>query len=211
MEDTEINKQLDNITDVFDLESELQLPTEHKTFDFSQPEDKIINEILENTEPDISEDIDTEKLKETIESTVSENFEATYDSSTLAPAIIDGVDAIIQQVFPILYERSAFSESERKLIKVLAHKQRNKKETTLNDKELELMAACAEYEEYVDSLPLKETEKKQLLKPLSELLKDVNIATTPQNALIIAALMVALPRLLPIGLNKFLKTNTNNE
>ncbi|HMV15867.1 MAG TPA: hypothetical protein PKK18_04130 [Chitinophagales bacterium] len=190
--------------DIFDIETELSKPTQHRSFDFDAVSNEAENMISE-TETVFNDDIDTEKLKETLENKVADNFEAVYDSSTLAPAIIDGADAIIQQVFPILYEKTAFSEDERKLIKILAHKQKNKKETTLTDEDLSLMSACAEYENYIESLPFTENEKKQILKPLSELLKDVNLQTTPGNALIIAVLIIMIPRLMPIGINKFFK------
>ena len=190
--------------DIFDIEAELSKPTQHRSFDFDAVSNEAENMIAE-TETVFNDDIDTEKLKETLENKVADNFEAVYDSSTLAPAIIDGADAIIQQVFPILYEKTAFSEDERKLIKILAHKQKNKKETTLTDEDLSLMSACAEYENYIESLPFTENEKKQILKPLSELLKDVNLQTTPGNALIIAVLIIMIPRLMPIGINKFFK------
>ena len=196
--------------EVFDLEKELQIPTQQRTFDFSEKTTSAADEILnENADSKrFDDDFDIDKLKETLEEKAADNFEALYDTSTLAPAIVDGVDAVMQQVFPIFYEKSAFTDDERKLVKILSHKLKNQRETTLTEKDLSLQAACAEYEEYVSKLPLTANEKKQLVKPLSEMLKDVNLATTPTNALILAALLIALPRLLPLGINKFIKNKS---
>lgn len=195
------------IIETFDLEAELAKPTQTRSFDFSNQPD-VVEEILNETQDDKSkfnDNFDTEKLKEIAQEKVADNFEALYETSTLAPAIVDGADAIMQQVFPILYEKSAFNAEQIKIIKVLAHKNKNQKETILTEDDLTLQAACSEYEAYIQSLPLTGNEKKQIIKPLSELLKDVNFQTSPTNAFIIAILLVMLPRLLPIGINKFIK------
>lgn len=190
--------------ETFDLAAELSKPTQQRTFDFSTDNNNIEVDFIETAETATNAEFNTDALKEIIEEKVADNFEATYDSSLLAPAIVDGADAIIQQIFPILYEKSTFSEDERNTIKVLAYKQKNKSETVLSENDLSLMALCAEYEKYCETLPLKETEKKQIIKPLSELLKDLNLQTSPTNAFIIAIGLVMLPRILPLITNKFL-------
>ena len=192
--------------DIFDIETELSQPTQHRSFDFDAEPTTAETLLQDAANADtFTDDINFDAVKETIQDKVADNFEAVYDSSTLAPAIVDGADLIMQQIFPILYEKTAFNEDERKLIKILAHTQKNKKETTLTDEDLTLMAACAEYENYIETLPFTANEKKQILKPLSELLKDVSLQTTPGNALIIAVLIIMIPRLMPLGINKFFK------
>ncbi|MBK9329042.1 MAG: hypothetical protein IPM95_06955 [Sphingobacteriales bacterium] len=197
----------ENNIETFDLAKELEIPTQERNFNVIQ-EAETIQPIDDNSE--FNAEFDADKLKEVAAEKVADNFEAAYDSSTLAPAIVDGADALIVNLFPILYEKSAFSDDQRAALKVLAYKiqtSNTRKEDRLDDAELKLGALYAEYEEYKKSLPLTENEKKQIIKPLSVLLKDVNVQTTPGNALLIAVGMVMLPRLLPLGINKMMKPN----
>lgn len=197
--------------ETFDLANELEIPTQHREFNIIE-DAQTVNDIPAN-DTAFNAEFDADKLKEIAEEKIADNFEAAYDTSTLAPAIVDGADALITNIFPVLYEKSTFTEDERNALKVLAFKIANSNKsasTTLTENDMKLGALYAEYEEYKKSLPLKDNEKKQIIKPLSVLLKDVNVQTTPGNALLIAVGMVMLPRLVPIGMNKLAKKEDEN-
>ena len=78
-----------------------------------------------------------------------------FDSSKLAPVIVDGVEALMKEVFPIAFEKSAFSVDELQGMKVFAYKQKmqqHKRETVIEESDNKYAAMCEEYEKFVSSL-----------------------------------------------------------
>lgn len=131
---------------------------------------------------------------------------ALFDSSQLAPVIIEGADTLIKQLFPVLYEKTAFTKDELIGMKAFSYKQRlqaNKRETVIEHGDEKYAAMVEEYEAYVNGLPLTEVEKKSILQPLKEVLKGVNYQTSPGNALLIAVALVMLPRAMPVVSKNF--------
>lgn len=127
----------------------------------------------------------------------------TYDSKKLATTIIDLADAVLTSSSKHLYS-ACLSKEDRRDMKALAlkyreHKlQKSKEALTLVDREsevIELYLDCLDYEE---NMPFTKDEKKSLIEPLAEILKNTKMETTPQNALMIAAAMVAVPRIMPL-------------
>ncbi|WP_276976961.1 hypothetical protein [Flavobacterium filum] len=126
-----------------------------------------------------------------------------FDSAALAPTVVNATDAVITTLFPKLYELS-IDEKDRVALKMLSHKIRHSKKeavTSFNDDELRLVSVFEDFEAYCEALPLSADEKKSLIAPLKEVLKDVSYQTTPGNALIVAVVLMLLPRLLPMGAN----------
>jgi hypothetical protein len=136
-----------------------------------------------------------------------------FDSRKLAPAIIDTVDVIISEGFPLFYQQT-LSKEDRQAMKLLARKYRNAKNADkmiLTEDDQRIMEIYIDYEDFCEGLPLSEDEKKSLLEPLIEVLKDVNYTTSPGNALIVALILIMIPRCLPLGLNIFSQPNPLNE
>lgn len=128
-----------------------------------------------------------------------------FDSKKLAPAIIDTVDIIISEGFPLFYQQT-LSKEDRQAMKVLARKYRTNKDADkfiLTEDDQRIMEIYIDYEDYCEGLPLTEDEKKSLLDPLIEVLKDVNYVSSPGNALIVAVILIMIPRCFPLGLNLF--------
>lgn len=183
----ELDKATQERTEVPTLEV-VDAAQQSATFD-----EDIINEIQNEID-------DTNKLDEL--------QDVVFDMSLLVPVGVDLLDTVLTSFLPKLYEKTAFSDKERTLIKSLAYRKRkskNAKETVLPENFEELEAMCEEYETYVESIPLKDAEKKALIIPLNEILKAKGRAMTPQEALIYAALAIGAPRLIPIGVNKYSK------
>lgn len=126
----------------------------------------------------------------------------TYPPEKLADTIIEFADAVLEAGMPYVYELT-LPKDDRQALKELARKyrksKRNKdKEMVLTARDQEVMEIYVEYEDYLEELPMDDDEKKSLREPLIEVLKQMNYQTTPQNALMIASGMVALPRVLPL-------------
>jgi hypothetical protein len=137
----------------------------------------------------------------------------TFDSRKLAPALIDTVDVIISEGFPLFYQQT-LSKEDRQAMKLLARKYRTLKDANkmiLTEDDQRIMEIYIDYEDYCESLPLSEDEKKSLLEPLIEVLKEVNYTSSPGNALIIAVILIMIPRCFPLGLNLFSQSNPINE
>jgi hypothetical protein len=133
----------------------------------------------------------------------------TYPPDKLAPVVIDMADALIQALMPSVYTNT-LDKKDAKALKLLGKKVTQQFEAgqglTLTPEELRVLDISKEYEAYKDSLPLEDAEKKTLLAPLKEVLKDAKYETTPGTALIMAAGIVMLPRCLPLLANKMSKT-----
>lgn len=179
-----------------DLTAELAVPTETK----SETVQSEVTEPINNSDFDAPEK--EPELIEQVEEKINDS-RVQYDSAKLAPVIIDVCETIAESFAPHLYF-STLPDSDRHALKVLAAKVRNSDKTpitTLTDNDLRLIDLYTDYETYLDTIPLTTEERKSILDPLKEVLKDVNYATTPGNALIIAIVLVLIPRLLPVGIN----------
>jgi hypothetical protein len=135
----------------------------------------------------------------------------SFDSRKLAPALIDTVDVLISEGFPLFYQQT-LSKEDRQAMKMLARKYRTLKDAnkmTLTEDDQRIMEIYIDYEDYCEGLPLSEDEKKSLLEPLIEVLKEVNYTSSPGNALIIAVILIMIPRCFPLGLNLFSQNPLN--
>lgn len=188
--------------DEVDLEKELAIATEEKS---------ISNPVLD-AEPGAEQSATTESENDFVpesEIPIVEPQKVLYDSTKLAPAIVDVIDTLLSEGLPMLYE-ATLDKEDKVAMKILARKYRMKKdsgEIRFNDEDMRVMDVYLSYEEYCNELPLTESEKKSLLEPLIEVLKDVNYQTSPTNALIIAAVLIMIPRALPLGVNFMSKKN----
>lgn len=73
-----------------------------------------------------------------------------------------------------------------------------KKEIVISEDDLELLDKYEEHEEYKAELPLKEREIEFVKKPLVELIQKANWQFTPEGAIVIAGVAIALPRVGPL-------------
>lgn len=131
----------------------------------------------------------------------------SYSPEKLAKTIVEGVETAVEMGFPYLYQQS-LDKDDRLALKQLARKYRNtknKKTVTLSEEDQRVMEIYLDYDEFTENLAFDADEKKSLAEPLAEVLKNMNYQTTPQNALIIAALIVIAPRLIPVGKNFLMK------
>lgn len=192
-------------TEKFDYLKELEIATQERVAVPNEFENIQENNTESN---ELKAEFDEQKLQEIATETIQENNSLLYDNSKLAPAIVDGLDTIVSTVFPILHEKTLLTDLQKKQMKLLCLKydiSTKKIETTLSDTELELMSLYKEIEDYKKELPFTPVEKKSLIQPLTEILKDIKFQTSPQNALIIAVVLLLLPRLLPLGINQFIR------
>lgn len=130
--------------------------------------------------------------------------EVMYKPEELADLIIDGASSLMEIGLPMAFE-SSLSKEDRKSLKSLALKYRkHKKDSSLNldEEDQRVMEIYIDLEEYKEMCPLDDDDKKTLRGPLIEVLKKTHYQTTPENALMISAGIIMLPRLLPIVKNK---------
>jgi hypothetical protein len=132
----------------------------------------------------------------------------TYPPEKLAATLIDVADVLLVHVMPALYLKS-LDPKDAKALKILGKRVSetiaNNKEITLSVDEQHTIGLSQQFEDYKDSLPLLPEEKKTILGPLKEVLKDAKYETTPTTALLMALGVVMLPRALPVIANKMSK------
>jgi hypothetical protein len=132
----------------------------------------------------------------------------TYPPEKLAATLIDVADVLLVHVMPALYLKS-LDPKDAKALKILGKKVSQKldakQDILLSIDEQNTMGLSADFEAYKDSLPLAPEEKKTILGPLKEVLKDAKYETTPTNALLMALGVIMLPRTLPVIANKMSK------
>jgi hypothetical protein len=125
----------------------------------------------------------------------------TYPPEKLAATLIDVTDVLLQAIMPPLYLKSLAADDAAAL-KILAKKigkDFSTKDTiTLTPGEQATLGMYQDFEDYKETLPLQADEKKTILAPLKEVLKDAKYETTPTTALLMAVGVVMLPRALPI-------------
>lgn len=194
------NETQNTINEELDLLAELSKATEHKpepivvennfTIDEADflPEPEAPAAIVESEEKKDTEDISAEELTD---------------------LVIDTADLIIETTFPYLYRSTLGADTLQTLNSIVKEykkaKLSNKKEVVLDEKQQEAMEVYIDYDDYVQNLSLEEKEKKKLRGPLKKVLGSVNFKASPGNALIIVAIIIMAPRLLPLLKNFFSK------
>jgi hypothetical protein len=189
-------KRVEEIKEI-DLDEVLNTPTELKAPAF----DVKMEETTQDQGEGLSEDDFDEEADEPI--IPPDAKEVLYDSAKLAPTIIEVVDTLLSKGMPFAYEATLSSE-DRAAMKVIARKykaQRGKQVLDLSEDDIRVTSIFIDYEDYCNELKLTEQEKKSLIEPLTELLKDVNYKTSPGWALVIASFLIMIPRLIPLGIN----------
>lgn len=199
-----------------DLIAELDKATEEKAvgIQLEKPQQEILSD-TDTPEHESAPETPADDFTDDFEEGADKKLEAAsqpaaeairkFDSRKLAPAIIDTVDIIISEGFPLFYQQT-LSKEDRQAMKVLARKYRTLKDAdkfVLTEDDQRIMEIYIDYEDYCEGLPLTEDEKKSLLDPLIEVLKDVNYVSSPGNALIVAVILIMIPRCFPLGLNLF--------
>lgn len=189
-----------------DILAELQKATQEKVSihfpdaptDINTPTTPVDDSIKPEFEGDFNEAI-KEELKEKIED--AEQPKVTLSGKYLAPLFIDGVEMLNKTFLPIGYKKT-LSDEDAQALKLLAQKYRHTKgHLSLSADDQRVIEIYCDYEEYVQNIPFKEDEKKQLLEPLELVLNDANVEVSPTTALIIAVLMVMFPRIYPLFKN----------
>lgn len=192
-----IKEQIDN--DVLDLTDILNSPTEVKEPQITSGVDTT------DTTADVTADND-DFAPETPENKIEEKTkEVLLDSSKLAPNIVDMVDLLLSKGMPFLYDATLNTE-DKTAMKIIAQKYKAQKASqtlTLTEEDQRIISIYIDREEYCKELELSEKEKKSLVEPLSELLKDVNYQASPSTTLLIAIVLILIPRLFPVGVNYF--------
>ncbi len=130
------------------------------------------------------------------------------DPEESAELITDILELGNKYVMPWLYRKAAFSKDETLEIKDLVRLSKLAKEKEekleINKNELHLLELFDDsiyYEEEI--VPYTETELEKIKRPLSKLLQNFKIKTSPLAALCITLVMTTIPRLIPLfGLSK---------
>lgn len=185
---------------VLDLTTILTIPT--------QKRDEVSTAILDesdNTPVSTSTaSFDTEKveaIKDTTATLAQATVTSSYDTDKLADALIDLGDTILTHSAPYIYE-SLLTPDERKGMKDLAKRYRKaqieKQQFVTTDQDAPFIQIQVDIEDYEKLMELSEAEKASIKEPLKELLKNVNFTASPQNSLLMACAMVAVPRIIPL-------------
>lgn len=195
------NEPIHTINEELDLLAELSKATEAKPEPIQAPNTLSIDsdsDFLPEPEPPAPIVEDKEK-KDTEEISAEE----------LTDLVIDTADLIIETTFPYLYRSTLEPDTLQTLNTIVKEykkaKVANKKEVVLDEKQQEAMEVYIDYDDYVNNLALEDKEKKKLRGPLKKVLSSVNFKASPGNALIIVAIIIMAPRLLPLLKNYFSK------
>lgn len=167
----------------------------------------------ENEDPtqfsgDFADDLPPELSGEeetTLSGELAEKAAVSYDPEKLAQSIVNGTEAIMQAVGPFAFEMTLPKE-DRNNLKILAAKYReskHRKQLELTEEDQKTMVIFLDYSDYEESLPFTDKERASLVEPLTQVLRDAHIETSPTTALIIAACIVMFPRILPLIKNFF--------
>jgi hypothetical protein len=185
------------ITDLSDI---LCIPTQKR----AEVTDEVINEDAPPKDvPGVAE-FDTAKvdaIKETTATIADATVTTSFDTDKLADTIIDLADTIITNAGPYLYEY-CLHPTERQGLKDLAKAYRlakaNSEKFKVTPDQETYLEIQTELEQYEELLPFSESEKNSLHVPLKALLKEVSYQSSPKNALVMAATIITIPRILPL-------------
>lgn len=136
--------------------------------------------------------------------------ELPMEPEEIAEMLVDAVDMVQQWAYPALYNKIVFTKEERSDLKELLKKLKAAKREGKIDSEGNIQVTLSPYDQeliekhdesiaYEEELvPLEEKEINWLKKPLSKLLAASKYKVSPASGLIVAALIVTLPRALPL-------------
>lgn len=201
----------------------VQPPVQEKELDMSEiisiaTEKKIVLEIpAADTETTITDQekfandfdktiLEEEEANQTVNDTVEDAAQnALFDNEQLAPAIIETVDILQQQLLPTAFEKT-LDESDRVAMKYMIRQfKAGALDKNPNAEGMRIIEIMEDYQNYLDKLPFTKEEKKSILIPLKQVLKSVNIQTTPEKALMYSVFMLMLPRAIPLAKNQFFR------
>lgn len=121
-----------------------------------------------------------------------EHVQPVLDYEEQADLLVTLSDSVQQLAFSKVAEKRFFTPDERKAIRDIKRKQRQKE--ALTPDEQKLYDDWKMYLEYKELLPYEEKEAEMLRKPLAKLLEQQQSNLDPKTALLLAALMIAAPR-----------------
>ena len=153
----------------------------------SSPPDDLLKDFLPEPEP--------EKTTKPEPAPVVEVPFMDYDET--AEMYLGIMDAAVCMFGPSFYKSKRIAPDKREALEVLAEKVRSVKGpvlSVLEDDELPLYAQFKDYEAFLDALPMKDKEKKMMIKPLAKLLEKYKKQPGPESALMMAALLYLVPR-----------------
>lgn len=117
-----------------------------------------------------------------------------------AGMIVTVSDLLQQKGFTAGYKKRLLSKDDRNRLKQLKAEQHAsiKTDRQLNAYENWLLRIDTEIETYEETLPFSGEEKENLTNRLAAVMKGKNFKMTPEGALVSTAVLIALPRILPI-------------
>lgn len=118
-----------------------------------------------------------------------------HDQAGLLIAFVDGT---MQLSLPYLYQRSIFNKGEIKKLKELKKSLKEKKETSLDSVELELMDKYNDYIDLKNNVEFSEKEVGYLHEPIEKTLEKYKVKLGPEIMLAGALMMVLTPRIMPL-------------
>ena len=121
-----------------------------------------------------------------------EPVQPVLDYEEQAELLVTLSDSVQQLAFSKVAEKRYFTADERKTVREIKNKQRKKE--PLTDEEKQLYDDWTVYLQFKDLLPYEEKEAEMLRKPLAKVLEQQQSNLDPKTALLLAALMVAAPR-----------------
>lgn len=193
------------VIDITEILSQQTPPVNQPKADFEAPEAKPDNGNFEE------KPAPAPPIESPIPEHVSDDDDAMpMDPEDIADMIVDGIDMVQQYLYPIVYDRLLFTKQEKAdLREALKEIKKAKRENQVDEKGnvtinltayqqdlLEKQSESLEYEEEI--VPLSEKEQGWLKKPLARMLKAANTKVNPVTGLIVAAIIITLPRVLPI-------------
>ena len=136
--------------------------------------------------------------------------ELPMDPEEIADMIVDGVDVVQQYIYPLVYDRLLFTKEEKTDLRLTLQKIKQARRENKVDENGNVTIALTAYEQNLlekqdesiaydeELVPLTEKEQRWLKKPLTKLLAKSNYKVSPLSGLIVAAVIITLPRLLPM-------------
>lgn len=122
-----------------------------------------------------------------------ERVQPVLDYEEQADLLVTLSDSVQQLAFSKMAEKRYFTADERKAVREIKRKMRANE--VLTDDEKHLYEEWKMYLEFKDLLPYEEKEAEMLRKPLAKVLEMQQANLDPKTALLLAAAMVAAPRI----------------